>query len=345
MNENDLNMKIGELPQSASHSPPQNDRQKELEKNRKKSLLKFIIIGIFLLIVIIIGSLGWFTQNRNVAGSGMNVVVGTDRYEISVKSQSEGGSPGIYSDQLQIVREQTNSSAIVWNMTSTAKMDNFSEPDAGIKPGSYGMITFYVTPKVATIYLKFKFEVIGYIYSESGGTATMTSLADSPENADLEKYLNGHILLFGNRSGTSPNYIYSDPILSDDDMLRLTGNKRFDGAGTRTAVTIYWVWPKTLSTLVDASSCSDVSITPFTSKVASGQETLSDYQKIVNNIIAFPDYYLKGVSRSTVLNETMIVNDYSNYGDCYDQADNDIGIRLNYILLKLSVSEDNTGGG
>ena len=36
MNENDLNMKIGELPQSASHSPPQDDKQKELEKNRKK---------------------------------------------------------------------------------------------------------------------------------------------------------------------------------------------------------------------------------------------------------------------------------------------------------------------
>ena len=38
----------------------------------------------------------------------------------------------------------------------------------------------------------------------------------------------------------------------------------------------------------------------------------------------------------------VIARDYDIYGDYYDQADNDIGMGVNFILLKMSVSENST---
>ena len=70
--------------------------------------------------------------------------------------------------------------------------------------------------------------------------------------------------------------------------------------------------------------------------------------RLLTNIRAYPDYYCKGVSRpanaGAMLSEPTIVTDYDKYGDYYDQADNDIGMGVNFILLKLSVSEVSSAG-
>ena len=43
--------------------------------------------------------------------------------------------------------------------------------------------------------------------------------------------------------------------------------------------------------------------------------------------------------------EEIIASEYQRYGDYYDQADNDIGMGVDFILLKLSVEEADSSGG
>ena len=378
----------------------------EIRRLKKVQLIKVSVILFFVALVMIFATLGWFSMNRETRANSGSVKIATQNYEISFLPS---GSDGIYYDDYHsIVREQTNSNAMVWQMTSSNKMDNYnSSTDKGIHPGSCGVISFKVTPKIATVNLKYSFEITGYQYSETvenkgqENETTTRSMTPLASNSSLAKYLNGHILLFEGRTGTSPdNYVYSDPILSNADMERIISSKTYSGAGSETTVNIYWVWPNTLSTLIYAKTCSidvtatvdseaitysssipanataftyneteyetqgeletalaelsdgDYAITiTYPSKINVTEDpftvrTSNNYTKIVTNILTYPDYYLKGVSRSDAssLSEQYIVENYDIYGDYYDQADNDIGMEVNFILLKLNVSEVNSGG-
>ena len=182
MNENDFNMKIGELPQSASHSPPQNDRQKELEKNRKKSLLKLIIIGVFLLIVIIIGSLSWFTQNRETSVSNMQIKTATLPFDIATKgarvrnqtvinserSEYVEGTSGTYSDANNSVGTYYVGDSLLLRFDparsddpDTSDVDESIPPD--ISPGSSGELSLYIIPKtIASQKVKVSLNVVAF---------------------------------------------------------------------------------------------------------------------------------------------------------------------------------------
>lgn len=327
------------------------------------SLIKLCIPVVLGVAVLCFASVAWFATNTSVRGNGMSVVASGPNYEISVCP----GSNGLYYENYhKLVQDQ---SAIVWQMTETNNMENIENgseetnsdnTSQGIHPGSYGVISFFVTPKVETVNLKFTFEVVGYVVEETqeGGKTkiTMTALE---QNSEPAKYLNGHLLLFGGRKPLedgSSVFIYSDPILSNDDMKRVIASKKFKNDTPSTQVDIYWVWPRTLSTLVDARGCENVpvSVIPFTEG--------DHYQKIVNNILTYPKYYLKeslltGSStqggegenaesgQAQKLSLTEIVTEYQRYGDYYDQADNDIGMGIDFVLLKLSVEEADSSGG
>ncbi|MGN0593734.1 MAG: hypothetical protein ACI4I6_01130 [Hominimerdicola sp.] len=344
---------FGERDKSVSPKSVTINEVKEAERNRKKTLIKLVASGILLAIMIVFGSVAWFTMNNVTETDKMTMVASGERFIISVL---EDGNDGIYyNDYHKLVQD---SSAVVWKMTDENNMDNYDSSGKGIHPGSCGVISFYVTPKVETVNLKFTFEVIGYVSKETGDESeknvTMTPVE---QGSALEKYLNGHILLFEERSGSSDAYKYSKPILSDEDMKRVIDSNTYSDNGTQQKVDIYWVWPNTLSNLVDARDCQKVVVTgePFT--------TDDDYQRIVENITTYPYYYLKGFSfdqqpsqseenesesggqsSDITLTEDKLVTDYDKYGDMYDQADNDIGMGIDFILLKMSVAEADSVG-
>ncbi|MDD6489611.1 MAG: hypothetical protein PUG48_07350 [Clostridia bacterium] len=323
--------------------------KKSLKKSLIQSLIKLIAISIVLTIIIIFSSFGWFTYNKETETDNMMMVSDTPKYELSVLT---GGSNGIYYDNYH--QSVQDSSAIVWQMTEENNMDNYGTSSKGIHPGSCGVISFYITPKVESVDLKFTFEVVGYV-SEEKSSETEKTITQLEKDSVSAEYLNGHILLFEERSGNSDSYTYSKPILSNEDMKRVISSNTYTGKGNRQQVNIYWVWPNTLSTLVDARSCTTITVqeTPFT--------TGEDYNKIVENIITYPDYYLKNVDSTSQsaqegesttprqaeeekLTEEIIARDYDKYGDLYDQADNDIGMGVDFIMLKLSVSEADSNG-
>lgn len=390
--------------------------ENELKKMQRASLLKMIVIAVIVIMFIVFGSVAWFTMNREVEGSGVQMTASSENFQITSPT-GENLSAGLWYDPYhkKILKnniENENDADIpsgVWLMTNEANFGNYQN-SIGIKPGSYGKVTFNVTPLIDEIDLQFTFDVIGYHSSDSvfddeneNSELTLTPVADiENKGADIVQYLNGHILLFENRTPvyetttvTDPEtgeeivtntqnilrYIYAGLIETGEDMNRIlknTAKTHFSGKNTATSVDIYWVWPNTLSTLVDVSSREDIQEIPF----CIGE----DLTKVTNYVLAYPQYFLKGYTTSNSDNsndnndnaleddagsegqsdegnapddsndETVsgssltleaITDDYEIYGDMYDMADNDIGMNVNYILLKLTATENttNTGSG
>lgn len=343
MNDKNIRYDIGEPVSTEQPDGRAPDRLKAYRLDRKKSLIKLGAIGAFLIVMIIFASLGWFAKNKDTASDGMKVAISGPDYEILFL---ENGVNGIYyEDYHKLVQDP---SAIVWQMAEANHMDNYSNDasNKGIHPGSCGVVSFCVKPLVDSVDLNFTFDVLGYTYDEANGMTQLTS------NQAPSLFLNGHILLFEKRTGTEDNYIYSKPILSDEDMDRVIKGKTYSGKNTLTTVDIYWVWPRTLSTLIDAKNCTKISVTetPFTStETGSGTSvSTSAYSDVVDNIRTYPDFYCKGVSRpdddQSRPTESTIVANYDKYGDYYDQADNDIGMGVDFLLLKLYVSKASSGG-
>lgn len=314
--------------------------------DRRRNRLKTIILLIFSLILLIIVTIAWFTMSEEVGSSGMQMsVVGTN-FEITNISDSRDG---IFKDPYHIAVHDEQ--ALYWQMTSSNNLKNYNEyvdednpGDQGIHPGSEGVISFNVTPKVDSINLDFDFEIIGYQASYSNNELVMTPLSDlsGGEGTTAQNMLNGHILLFEHRSGTAGNYTYSTPICSNADMIRVM-NRTVTGKDTATQIDIYWVWPNTLSTIVDASA-SGVTTSPFCED--NDAYNYNSYTAIKNNVESYPHYYLKGASAGDHISAvTDIGAHYSYYGDMYDQGDNEIGMRVHYVLIKLSVTEGTAAGG
>ena len=172
MNDNKINYPIGELPQSASQSSQAVDEIAEKKRNQKKSLIKLGAMGVLTAIIIIVGSVAWFTMSREVEGSGVQMKSTGEDFEISSptgENRSAGSWYNPYHLKIMGASENENNANIpsdVWLLTNESNFGNYQSND-GIKPGSYGKITFNVTPLIDTIDMQFAFDVVGYHSSDS----------------------------------------------------------------------------------------------------------------------------------------------------------------------------------
>ena len=318
------------------------DKRALLLLERKKAIYNLILL-LAASFVVLIGAItmAWFSDNEKVNGTNMSVKIKGPNYVITML---ENGGNGLYYDIFHHLVQGEN--AVILQMDNEFNMENVTPAPtgqiAGIHPGSCGKISFYVTPKINEVHLDYEFEILGYVDSKDEVTNEI-GMTRLDQDSDPAIFLNGHILLFGSRTGTSSeNYVYSDPILSGEDMKRVLENQQYSGINHREQVYIYWVWPQTLSKIVDARGCTKITVTEAPFMDTSGD----DYTKLVSNLTTYPDYYLKfeeTENAGNTITASDIVTNYDLYGDYYDQADNDIGMAINYILLKMSVSESASG--
>lgn len=327
-------------------------QDRDVKKRRRAALSKMVILLAFTVLVWLFLTIAWFTMNKDVGTSGMGIKSASSNFEITNIS---GSKEGIFTDPYHVAVHEEE--ALYWQMTATNNLINYNDPtydendemtdpgDQGLHPGTEGVISFNVTPRVDSIDLTFDFEIIGYQASkDEDDEFVMTKLSDvsGGDGNVAQNLLNGHILLFEHRSGTAGNYVYSTPICSNEQMHRIM-NRTVTGKNSATQIDIFWVWPNTLSTLVDASA-SGISTVPFC--VDNDVFHYDSYTAITGNIESYPHYYLKGASSSDTIDaEDDIGTHYLSYGDMYDQGDNEIGMRVNYLLVKLSVTERTAGGG
>ena len=339
------NRKLWEAAEKAAEKAVAEAKEKSAEEKRKqkKRVVKLGLMSILVALVLILASVAWFASNRENSAGGMAVQAAETDFMIEPLSNGNN----IYQDYHDEVK---SSDALIWAMTTDRNMENYDEDtDKGIKPGSSGKISFYVKPGGTSVDLDLVFQITGYRCTETTDENTNeTHIQMTAVEQDLQRYLAGHIFLFGGRTEITDqqtgkkSYIYSEPIVSTGGFTKVLENKTYTKANENTPVNIYWVWPKTLSTLVNATSNANVDIEPF---CADSDAADSDYKLVVGNILAHPTFYFYNYTpeEGTTLTENLIVREYEAYSDKFDGADNAIGMRINYITLKLT-AEKSSGG-
>lgn len=294
-------------------------------------------------------TIAWFTSNKENTAGGMGVKVKGQTFIVeSIQRDSNNvvGKESVFDvgSYLNIPNDQ------IWLMLQDENIDNYANNAEGIGPGSTGKISFNIKPLQDTINVDYTFEIAGYraIVSESQDpndpTKTIKSItgmseisASDPTNGVIANYLNGHILLFSDYD--AGNKKYKGFIQSNADMRRVLENVQYSGSGQPTKVTIYWVWPLTLSKLINVSG--NTSIIDNTvkyddeGKVTEAATGKTTYQRVNEHIEAYPQYYMKDITGA--VSAATIAGDYADYGDKYDLADNRIGAGADYILLKMTV--------
>lgn len=308
------------------------------KKKLKTTVIKFAAAAVLLCLIVFVYTFSWFTMNKDDSITDGNMKATGIPYDIvCLESDKENAFQDVH-DKIK------SSDTIIWQMTDENNMENVGEDAAGIAPGSYGVVSFYVKPHNDSVHLDLTFDLVGYKYSPTDETSDTEEPVEI-DDEELNCYLNSHIMLFLNRTETTDStgaksYIYSEPILFGDDISRKIENKEFLKSDENKIVNIYWVWPKTLSTLVNATSNEYVSTKPF----CEGE----DYEKVCDNILKYPARYLYEYTQETdeddnliELNTTVIADNYEKYGDMYDLADNQIGTNINYITLRMTTAESN----
>ena len=162
------NFPIGELNNSASPNKAVPNEKDLNIYNRKKALIKMGAIGALLIVMIIFGTISWFTQNRQVESSGMTIKTATLPFDIatkgsSVRNQSEinakrpeyvEGSSGTYSNLSGTSDTYYTGDSLclrfdpVDDPSTTDVNEALNPPD--MAPGSSGELNLFVIPKVDT---------------------------------------------------------------------------------------------------------------------------------------------------------------------------------------------------
>ena len=165
MKDTKLKYDIGEVEQSASQSSQLVDEIAEKKRNQKKSLIKLGAMGVLIVVTIIIGSLSWFTANRDVETSGMGMKTATLPFDIATKGASvrnsavmnaqkpeyTEGASGTYSDVNNSEGTYYVGDSLLLRFDPARQDDPKTAEDESIppdiSPGSSGELSLYVIPK------------------------------------------------------------------------------------------------------------------------------------------------------------------------------------------------------
>ena len=311
---------------------------------RKKALIKFGAMGVFTAIIVFFATIAWFTMNREVGASGMQMKVQGLPYTIQTSDTS-----GYY----KTAWEKTGSEALEWLVTSANNFDNHSgaietgEEEPSLEPGDSGCLEFRVNPQSSDeITVDCLFEIKAYkeeeVKDDNGDTVVddkgdpVTTLTQIT-TGNTAGYIDGHILLF---SGMDENEKYTGLINNDYDKnletyleQRVLSGQTYEKDGS-TYTTIYWYWPERLNELTDSTKI----------KFAA-----SEQNGVITYIARNKDKFFKNCSETTekVSNDltalaggTSTDQVYNHYSLMYDNADLEIGNYISYIVLSMQVRTD-----
>lgn len=358
--------------------------EKTVKRNKIKSLIKLAVIAISIVVVIIISTIAWFTMNREVENNGLAMTAADTPFELKTQ-----GYYGYYDDYLpdevsKIAADRSSAqqppsgslgtlttesgTSIQWLITADHNAKNYvisttENIDKGIRPGSYGEMTFWVVPKgQSTVNVSFVLEITpyrtnyvldgsgNYVFAPGSDTpeeSTPISIADDNNFVDVRNYISNHLLFFKKRNTVTPQsgdpsyYTYSDliPINSSFDLVYDSENNRYTGTLVFENLsetlqdkkfTIYWVWPETLAEAVLPEN-----------KQNSGCHAVCTGSEVFNRLKSSPASFLKDYSASDVGNAAELTTDivsqyYSKLSVEYNNADQEIGDDIGYIMLTLS---------
>ena len=293
--------------------------EEERRKMKKAALFKMAAMALLALAVIIFGTISWFTMNTQVESGGMSIKTQGVPYTIEFPGTDEGK----YASQYRTLTDQAG----IWLVDNNKNMDNgsdTSEEELGLEPGDSGMLEFRVKPNgdTNTITVDICFTLRCIEKPERNGSNTSSQQLNLITDQELMKFVSSHIMLF---TGIDANGKYTGLIQNNDQLQRYIRNKTYSKTDTG-YTTLYWAWPLHLSNLISTQSSDLI--------YASNERST-----VIQYMVAHKDGFFKGITTAdnVLTDDLTAMNHYGSYSILFDKADLDIGNKVQYVILGLSV--------
>lgn len=305
----------------------------------------FLVSGLFVLaaIVAIFACLAWFAANNRVSATGSTIGAKGPRYTLTAEGEGESDAHVGYYERPE--RTDTEKQTIAGLDTADAMTvtlgSNLNNETAGsLYPGARGKITFTVTPRTdnlgdITINLSrvLKVKVKENIYKEADGNLSNDASA-------LLGLVKGHLLFFtGCENGYYSGRVANSKITIQKKEFCIGGNVANPTNQSHT-VTLYWVWPEYFQNFVLTGNTNY-----YKNLFAAAGDAKSDYGALQADMNAHKANYFYGAANGTSAANAPAVSADMSFSDAaicsalYNNADEQIGNKVEYIQLRISAQE------
>ena len=300
----------------------------------------FLVSGLFVLaaIVAIFACLAWFAANNRVSATGGTIGAKAGRYSLTATGEGEPDAHTGYYERTDAEKQNITRLDTTDAMTVTLESNLNNESAGSLYPGARGKITFTVKPLVddlngVTINLSRVLKVTGNVVVEDGKTLT----SDAQTLLGLAK---GHLLFFT----SCQNGYYSGRVV--DSKIRIDKSEFCDKGDvtkpTNKPVTInlYWVWPEYFQNFVLTGNTNY-----YKNLFAAAGDAKSDYGALQADMNAHKANYFYGAANGTSAANAPAVSADMSFSDAaicsalYNNADEQIGNKVEYIQLRISAQE------
>ena len=301
----------------------------------------FLVSGLFVLaaIVAIFACLAWFAANNRVSATGSTIGAKAGRYTLTAAGEGESGAHVGYYERSERTPEEKHAIDRLDTtdaMTVTLGSNLNNETAGSLYPGARGKITFTVKPLVSdldgvTINLSRLLKVTGNVVVEDGKTLT----SDAQTLLGLAK---GHLLFFT----SCQNGYYSGRVV--DSKIRIDKSEFCKKGSSETTeskeVSLYWVWPEYFQNFVLTGNTNY-----YKNLFAAAGDAKSDYGALQADMNEHKANYFYGAANGTSAANAPAVSSSMSFSDTaicsalYNNADEQIGNKVEYIQLRISAQE------
>lgn len=298
----------------------------------------FLVSGLFVLaaIVAIFACLAWFAANNRVSATGSTIAAKAARYSLTAAGEGEPDAHTGYYERTDAEKQNITRLDTTDAMTVTLESNLNNESAGSLYPGARGKITFAVKPLVddlngVTINLSRVLKVTGNVVVEDGKTLT----SDAQTLLGLAK---GHLLFFT----SCQNGYYSGRVV--DSKIRIDKSEFCKKGSSETTeskeVSLYWVWPEYFQNFVLTGNTNY-----YKNLFAAAGDAKSDYGALQADMNAHKTNYFYGAANGTSAANAPAVSSSMSFGDTaicsalYNNADEQIGNKVEYIQLRISAQE------
>lgn len=297
----------------------------------------FLVSGLFVLaaIVAIFACLAWFAANNRVSATGSTIGAKADRYTLTAAGEGEPDAHVGYYERTAEEKHTIAGLDTADGMTVTLDSNLNNETAGSLYPGARGKITFTVTPHTdnlgdITINLSRILKAKGNIYEEADGNL-------SDDASTLLSLVKGHLLFFT----SCKNGYYSDRVV--DSKIEIHKSEFCENGDvtkpTNKSVTInlYWVWPEYFQNFVLTGNAN------YYKNLFAAETT--DYSTLQADMNAHKANYFYGTVSSGGVANAPAVSSNMSFGDTaicsalYNNADEQIGNKVECIQLRMSAQE------
>lgn len=298
----------------------------------------FLVSGLFVLaaIVAIFACLAWFAANNRVSATGSTIGAKAGRYSLTATGEGEPDAHTGYYERTDAEKQNITRLDTTDAMTVALGSNLNNESAGSLYPGARGKITFTVKPLVddlngVTINLSRVLKVTGNVVVEDGKTLT----SDAQTLLGLVK---GHLLFFT----SCQNGYYSGRVV--DSKIRIDKSEFCKKGSSETTeskeVSLYWVWPEYFQNFVLTGNTNY-----YKNLFAAAGDAKSDYGALQADMNAHKTNYFYGAANGTSAANAPAVSSSMSFGDTaicsalYNNADEQIGNKVEYIQLRISAQE------